>query len=179
MATVSIRYIVDDVDAAIAFYCQHLGFREQMHPAPAFAMLSRGDLRLLLSAAGGTSPGGGSAAMPVAERPSPEAGTDSRSKSTISKQPLKRCARWGPGSATTSSPASAASRFCSTTHRAIPSNCSSPPSPRPSSDHGLDRPSTRDAAGRRCTFTCPPTTPPTVCGSMPVVGQAQRRHPAH
>ena len=44
MATVSVRYIVDDVDAAIAFYCQHLGFEEQMHPAPAFAMLTRGDL---------------------------------------------------------------------------------------------------------------------------------------
>ena len=52
MATVSVRYIVDDVDAAIAFYCQHLGFEEQMHPAPAFAMLTRGDLRLLLSAPG-------------------------------------------------------------------------------------------------------------------------------
>jgi len=46
MATVQVRYIVNDVDAAIAFYCQHLGFREEMHPAPSFAMLSRGDLRL-------------------------------------------------------------------------------------------------------------------------------------
>src|SRR5262249_51903099 len=50
MATVQVRYIVHDVDAAIAFYCRHLGFREVMHPAPAFAMLSRGDLRLVLSA---------------------------------------------------------------------------------------------------------------------------------
>ena len=50
MATVQVRYIVHDVDAAIAFYCQHLGFHEEMHPAPAFAMLSRGDLRLVLSA---------------------------------------------------------------------------------------------------------------------------------
>ena len=40
MATVQVRYIVNDVDAAIAFYCQHLGFREEMHPAPSFAMLS-------------------------------------------------------------------------------------------------------------------------------------------
>ena len=39
MASVSIRYIVDDVDAAIAFYCGHLGFTELMHPAPQFAML--------------------------------------------------------------------------------------------------------------------------------------------
>ena len=58
MATVSVRYIVDDVDAALAFYCRHLGFTEQMHPAPAFAMVARGDLRLLLSAPG-TGPGGG------------------------------------------------------------------------------------------------------------------------
>ena len=48
MATVSVRYIVDDVDAAIRFYCGYLGFRETMHPAPTFAMLSRGDLRLVL-----------------------------------------------------------------------------------------------------------------------------------
>jgi len=53
MATVSVRYIVDDVDAAIAFYTRHLGFAEVMHPAPTFAMLSRGDLRLLLSAPSG------------------------------------------------------------------------------------------------------------------------------
>ena len=53
MPTVSVRYIVDDVDAAIEFYCERLGFREEMHPAPSFAMLSRGDLRLVLSAPGG------------------------------------------------------------------------------------------------------------------------------
>jgi len=50
MPTVSVRYIVNDVDAAIAFYRDNLGFAEVMHPAPTFAMLSRGDLRLLLSA---------------------------------------------------------------------------------------------------------------------------------
>src|SRR6185437_16069546 len=69
MATVSVRYIVNDVDAAIAFYCQQLGFTEVMHPAPAFAMLSRGDLRLVLSAPGG-GPGGGQA-MPDGTLPSP------------------------------------------------------------------------------------------------------------
>ena len=53
MATVSIRYIVNDVDEAIAFYCGQLGFHEDMHPAPTFAMLSEGDLRLVLSAPGG------------------------------------------------------------------------------------------------------------------------------
>lgn len=69
MATVSVRYIVDDVDAAIAFYCRHLGFEEQMHPAPTFAMLVRGDLRLVLSAPGG-GPGGGQA-MPDGTMPTP------------------------------------------------------------------------------------------------------------
>jgi catechol 2,3-dioxygenase-like lactoylglutathione lyase family enzyme len=69
MATVSVRYIVDDVDAAISFYCQQLGFVEDMHPAPTFAMLSRGDLRLVLSAPDG-GPGGGQA-MPDGTRPQP------------------------------------------------------------------------------------------------------------
>ena len=69
MATVSVRYIVDDVDAAIDFYCQHLGFHEDMHPASTFAMLSRGDLRLVLSAPGG-GPGGGQA-MPDGSVPKP------------------------------------------------------------------------------------------------------------
>jgi len=58
MATVQVRYIVNDVDAAIAFYCQHLGFKEVMHPAPVFAMLTRGDLRLVLSAPSPSSAGG-------------------------------------------------------------------------------------------------------------------------
>jgi catechol 2,3-dioxygenase-like lactoylglutathione lyase family enzyme len=69
MATVSVRYIVDDVDTAIAFYCRHLGFEEVMHPAPTFAMLSRGDLRLVLSAPSGE--GGGGQAMPDGTRPEP------------------------------------------------------------------------------------------------------------
>lgn len=69
MASVSVRYIVNDVDAAIAFYCDNLGFTEVMHPAPAFAMLRRGDLRLNLSAPGG-GPGGG-AAMPDGRLPEP------------------------------------------------------------------------------------------------------------
>ena len=47
--TASVRYIVDDVDAAIAFYTERLGFTVELHPAPGFAMLSRGDLRLRLT----------------------------------------------------------------------------------------------------------------------------------
>jgi catechol 2,3-dioxygenase-like lactoylglutathione lyase family enzyme len=58
MATVQVRYIVNDVDAAIAFYVDMLGFREVMHPAPAFAMLTRGDLRLVLSAPNPSAGGG-------------------------------------------------------------------------------------------------------------------------
>lgn len=69
MATVQVRYIVSDVDAAIAFYCQHLGFHEVMHPAPAFAMIARGDLRLALSAPNPA--GGGGQAMPDGTIPQP------------------------------------------------------------------------------------------------------------
>jgi catechol 2,3-dioxygenase-like lactoylglutathione lyase family enzyme len=69
MANVSVRYIVYDVDDAIAFYCGQLGFHEDMHPAPGFAMLSCGDLRLVLSRPGG-GPGGGQA-MPDGTLPTP------------------------------------------------------------------------------------------------------------
>jgi catechol 2,3-dioxygenase-like lactoylglutathione lyase family enzyme len=69
MPTVSVRYFVNDLDAAIDFYCRQLGFSEVMHPAPTFAMLSRGDLRLNLSVPGG-GPGGG-AAMPDGTLPQP------------------------------------------------------------------------------------------------------------
>ena len=69
MPKVSVRYIVDDVDAAIDFYCRLLGFEEVMHPAPTFAMLAHGELRLVLSAPGG-GPGGGQA-MPDGTVPAP------------------------------------------------------------------------------------------------------------
>jgi catechol 2,3-dioxygenase-like lactoylglutathione lyase family enzyme len=69
VGTVSVRYFVDDVDTAIGFYRDLLGFEVVMHPAPPFAMLARGDLRLLLSAPGG-GPGGG-AAMPDGRLPEP------------------------------------------------------------------------------------------------------------
>ena len=58
MPSVTVRYIVDDVDAAIAFYSDRLGFEEVMHPAPTFAMLVRGELRLVLSRPS-SAPGGG------------------------------------------------------------------------------------------------------------------------
>jgi catechol 2,3-dioxygenase-like lactoylglutathione lyase family enzyme len=69
MASVSVRYIVDDVAAAIAFYCGQLDFHEVMHPAPTFAMLDRGELRLVLSAPSGQ--GGGGHAMPDGTNPEP------------------------------------------------------------------------------------------------------------
>lgn len=70
MATV--RYIVDDVDAAIEFYRDRLSFRLIMHPAPEFAMLAHGDLRLtLVSPVPADHPGGGGRAMSdgTAQRP--------------------------------------------------------------------------------------------------------------
>ena len=69
MATVQVRYIVNDVDAAIAFYTQLLDFKLEMHPAPPFAMLSRGDLRLVLSAPNPA--GGGGQSMPDGTKPEP------------------------------------------------------------------------------------------------------------
>jgi catechol 2,3-dioxygenase-like lactoylglutathione lyase family enzyme len=69
MATVQVRYIVNDVDAAVAFYTDQLGFKVEMRPAPPFAMLSRGDLRLVLSAP--NSQGGGGQAMPDGTLPKP------------------------------------------------------------------------------------------------------------
>jgi catechol 2,3-dioxygenase-like lactoylglutathione lyase family enzyme len=68
MPTVWIRYIVADVDAAITFYGR-LGFKVDMHPAPGFAALSRGDLQLLLNTPAGA--GGASQPMPDGSRPQP------------------------------------------------------------------------------------------------------------
>jgi len=69
MGTVSVRYIVDDVDAALPFYVERLGFHAEMHQGSGFAILSRGDLRLLLSASSG--PGGAAQPMPDGSRPQP------------------------------------------------------------------------------------------------------------
>lgn len=63
------RYIVDDVDAAIAFYTELLGFEVVMRPAPPFAMLARGDLRLLLSQPSGQ--GGGGQTLADGSTPAP------------------------------------------------------------------------------------------------------------
>jgi catechol 2,3-dioxygenase-like lactoylglutathione lyase family enzyme len=68
MSKVNVRYIVHDVDAAISFYTSALGFKVEMHPAPGFASLSLGDLRLLLNRPGA---GGAGQAMPDSQRPAP------------------------------------------------------------------------------------------------------------
>src|SRR5215204_2430082 len=69
MATVQVRYIVNDVDAAIDFYCQHLRFTELMRNSPMFAMLSRGDLRLVLSQPGGRQNQGGASTLADGQTP--------------------------------------------------------------------------------------------------------------
>jgi len=68
MGKVSVRYIVSDVDAAIPFYTEMLGFRVDMHPAPGFASLSKGDLHLLLNRPGA---GGAGQSMSDGQAPAP------------------------------------------------------------------------------------------------------------
>jgi catechol 2,3-dioxygenase-like lactoylglutathione lyase family enzyme len=68
MGKVNIRYIVADVDAALPFYTEMLGFQVDLHPAPGFASLSRGDLQLLLNRTGA---GGAGQAMPDGQIPVP------------------------------------------------------------------------------------------------------------
>src|SRR5688500_5942949 len=68
MASVSVRYIVSDVPAAIRFYENLLDFEVEMHPAPGFAALKRGDLRLYLNAPGA---GGAGQASIDGNRPQP------------------------------------------------------------------------------------------------------------
>ena len=66
-ATVNVRYMVDDVEASIAWYTKHLGFALLSSAAPAFADVKRGSLRLLLS--GKTSSAG--RPMPDGTKPAP------------------------------------------------------------------------------------------------------------
>jgi catechol 2,3-dioxygenase-like lactoylglutathione lyase family enzyme len=65
----AVRYIVDDVEAAIAFYSGRLGFEVEMHPGPGFAALRRDDLRLLLNTPQG--PGGSTRAALDGRMPEP------------------------------------------------------------------------------------------------------------
>ncbi len=65
----SVRYIVNDVDEAVSFYTEMLGFKVDMHPGPGFASLSLSDLRLLINRPGGG--GGAGQSMPSGEAPTP------------------------------------------------------------------------------------------------------------
>ncbi|TCU28873.1 catechol 2,3-dioxygenase-like lactoylglutathione lyase family enzyme [Rhizobium azibense] len=69
MSGISVRYIVDDVDAAVAFYQKHLGFSVSFRPAQGFAILEKDGFRLLVSAM--TGPGGAPQAMPDGRKPEP------------------------------------------------------------------------------------------------------------
>jgi catechol 2,3-dioxygenase-like lactoylglutathione lyase family enzyme len=64
----SVRYYVTDLDDSVAFYQDLLGFEVELRPSPAFAMLYRGDLRLLLSVPGQA---GGGGALPDGSVPAP------------------------------------------------------------------------------------------------------------
>ena len=79
MTTVSVRYISDDVDAAVDFYVERLGFNVEMGPGPGFAVLSRGDLRLLLNR-----PGAGGAGQPMPNGRCPEPGGWNRIQIAVS-----------------------------------------------------------------------------------------------
>lgn len=68
MADVSVRYMIDDVPAAVAFYTTHLGFQLDVDASPAFAAVSRGGVRLLLSG------DGSSGKRPLADGRRPEPG---------------------------------------------------------------------------------------------------------
>ena len=69
MDVASVRYIVVDVAASVAFYRDHLGFTVEIDAAPGFAALARGALRLLVNATGGS--GGASQPMPDGQLPTP------------------------------------------------------------------------------------------------------------
>jgi catechol 2,3-dioxygenase-like lactoylglutathione lyase family enzyme/uncharacterized protein YndB with AHSA1/START domain len=69
----TVRYIVSDVDSAVSFYTGHLGFAVDMRPAPGFAALSRGALRLFLN-----QPGAGGAGASSSDGRTPEPGGWSR-----------------------------------------------------------------------------------------------------
>ena len=79
MTTVNVRSIVHDVEAAIGFYTVCLGFQVELHPAPSFARLARGSLKLLLN-----SPGAGGAGQALPDGTSPEPGGWNRFQLVVS-----------------------------------------------------------------------------------------------
>ena len=131
MASVSVRYIVDDVAAAIAFYCGQLDFHQVMHPAPTFAMLDRGELRLVLSAP--SSQGGGGQAMPDGTKPEPGGWNRFVIEVDDIADRVQLLRQRGVHFRNEIVEGLAGSRSCSRIPPAIPSSCSSPVSLRPAS----------------------------------------------
>jgi catechol 2,3-dioxygenase-like lactoylglutathione lyase family enzyme len=102
----TVRYFVNDLETAVSFYCECLGFEAELRPSPVFAMLYRGDLRLLLSVPGAQR--ARCSACPVLSMPCPTApfrsraaGTGSHFWSPTSPRRSPRCAPKGVTSATT------------------------------------------------------------------------------
>ena len=143
---VNVRYMVDDVDARSTSTRSTSASRRSSNAAPAFADVTRGNLRLLLSgpksSAGRPMPDGRAAGDRVA-------GTGSTSSSTTSRPRSNGCAAAASSSATRSSPVRAGSRSCSTTRPATRSSCSSPPAEAAPHDRRTDRLS-RSAPARAC-----------------------------
>ena len=75
----SVRYLVEDVDQAVKFYVDHLGFEVVFDAAPDFVMVSRGPLRLMLNVVGGS----GGASQPMPDGRVPEPGGWSRFQLTV------------------------------------------------------------------------------------------------
>lgn len=124
---VSVRYMVDDVQASVDFYTEHLGFAVRTNFAPAFADVTRGDLRLLLS--GPTS----SAGRPMSDGVKPGPGGWNRIHFIVEDlaAEVDHLRRPDSSFATTSSPAPAAPKSCCRTPPATSSSCSNRPAPDP------------------------------------------------
>src|SRR5436190_18083024 len=124
MSTVSIRYMIDDVPAAVTFYTTHLGFALDQDDSPAFASVTRDGVRLLLS--GKTS--SGRRAMPDGRVPVPGGWNRIHLQVDNLDAEVKRLREAGLSFAMMSSPGQAVRKFCSTTPPATPSSCSNPKS---------------------------------------------------
>ncbi len=132
MSTVNVRYMVDDVDAAVAFYTTHFGFTLLSNASPAFADVTLGDLRLLLS--GPTS----SAGRPMVDGRRPMPGGWNRIHFVVDDLTTRSsdCAWPAYSSAMRSSLGPADHRSCWTIRRATPSNCSNPRGVEPNTEVG-------------------------------------------
>ena len=143
MPDISVRYIVDDVDRAAAFYRDRLGFQIAAQPGPGFAILLRGPLRLLLSAPSGS----GGAAQPAADGRRPEPGGWNRIQIEVEdiEAEVDALARRARRRAATSSADAVARRSWSRIPPATRSSCSS----RPSIYAAMAPLQRRDLVGRR------------------------------